>query len=339
MDISVVVCTYNRKGPLRNTLDSLIRQEHEDRFSFEIIVIDDGSTDGTEGVVNEVIRNNIAVPIRYVRTEGGGIAKARNRGLAEFRGEFIAFCDDDQLAGPQWLAELHKVAVRTGAACVGGSVLLDLPDSVDPALSPICLGLLEEVLLGEETVRYPENVGPGTGNIIIRRELLSRVGGFDASLRLGEEDTDFFYRAREVGADIWYAPKAVVRHMIPEFRLRDEYFKYVSLRRGISSARVRYKYKGRLRWLLALGRWVFRALARDVWLLLIAWILRDRFRELDRRYRLWMTLGYVRGSLSLLAPTIFRQRKFFDSLDFRSGAANRRGNMGGEERRYESARY
>ena len=318
MDIGVVVCTYNRKEALRNALDSLIHQETEGAFTFEILIVDDGSTDGTEDVLKEIIKNTSAIPIRYVHKEGAGIADARNRGVREARGRCIAFFDDDQWAEPRWLLELYKVAVESEADCVGGTVLLDLPDSAKLNLSPFCRSALRESLLGYEPERYSEKVGLSTCNVIIRRELFERVGTFDASLLTGGEDPDFFWRASKQGAEMWHAPKAIVHHIIPESRLREEYFRRTSLRLGLSGAWIRYKHKGRLRWFLALGRWILRSFARDIWLLLMALLLRDKSKQLDRKCRLWCTLGYVRGSLSLLAPSVLRQKRFFDTLNFRS---------------------
>ena len=318
MDISVLVCTYNRKEQLRYALDSIIHQETEGGLTFEIVIIDDGSTDGTEDAVKEIIKNTTTVPIRYVHKEGGGIADARNRSIAEARGSWIALFDDDQWAQSQWLAELYRVAMENEADCVGGTRVLDLPDSDNFKLGPVSRWMLGEQIRGTEPRRYSNRESPNTGNVIIRRKLFERVGIFDAGLLMGGSDCDFFWRARMQDAVMWCAPKAIVHHITPESRLHDEYFRRASLRDGLSAAWVRYKHNGRLRWLLALGRRIFRSFARDVWLLLIALVLRDKSKQLDRKCRLWHTLGYVRGSMSLLAPKVFSQKRFFDILNFRS---------------------
>jgi GT2 family glycosyltransferase len=319
MDISVVVCTYNRFEMLRAALESLACQETDEKFSYEVLVIDNGSTDGTSDVVNDFIRKTPKVPIRYVYEEDRGLSVARNRGIKEVCGKWIAFFDDDQWAEPHWLLELYKVAMKNEADCVGGAVLLDLPDSANLNLSPFCRSsALRELLLGYEPKRCSEKVELGTCNVVIRRKLFERIGTFDANILTGGEDSDFFWRASKQGAKIWYAPKAVVHHIIPESRLREEYFRRTSLRGGLSSARLRYRHKGRLRWFLGLGRRIFRSFARDVWLLLIALLLRNKSRQLDRKCRLWRTIGYVRGSVSLLAPRIFSQKRFFDTLNYRT---------------------
>lgn len=316
-NISVVLCTYNRKKFLQNALDSLLYQNFDDEFSYEIVVIDDGSTDGTEHTVREHIQKVTTVPIRYARTKGVGIAEARNKGVNENHGKWIAFFDDDEVADPKWIFELYKVARETGADCIGGTIVLKLPESFDLDLGPFCRGLLEETYLEQESLRYPKNDIPSTSNVLIRRALFDKIGGFDANMHYGGSDADFFWRAHTYGAEIWYAPNAITYHIISESRLKEEYFKCDALRLGASSARARYKYNGCFRWFIALGQRIFRGLALDAWSLLIAIILRNRSKQLERKCRLWAMLGYFRESLTLLMPNVFIQLSFFDGIRFR----------------------
>jgi len=318
MDISVVICTYNRKHLLKQAINSLINQDTKGRFSFEIVVIDDGSTDGTENVVKEIIKNTIFPPVRYVREHGVGIAGARNRGIAESKANWIAFFDDDQKAETQFLYELYNVAIEKQADCVGGTVSLEFLCKVDLKLGPFCRSTLGELFYGDVPQKYSTKIPLGTQNVIINRKLFERVGIFDEGLLEGGEDADFFWRCYLCGSEIWYAPKAIVHHIIPSHRLERAHFKRQALYFGLSCARLRYKYKGRLRWFLALCRWLFRCLVRDVWFFLIAFFLRDKSQQLERETRLWCTVGYVRGSLHLIAPKIFKQRNFFESLRFRT---------------------
>lgn len=318
MNISVVVCTYNRKELLCKAVDSLIHQQTHGKFTYEIVVIDDGSTDGTDNLIKEIIENTDKIPMRYVYNTGGGIADARNRGIDESCGKWLAFFDDDQWAEPEWLVELYKVALEKRADCVGGTVLPDSGDLAGLELSPLCLVCLPQLTFCENWSQHASNRLPGTGNVLIRKELFESIGGFDARIRYGGEDTDFFWRARKHGALIWYAPKAVVHHKIFPWRLSHDYFRHRSLRHGLENAWLRYRYNGRLRVFLGLGRQVFRTLARDVWLLGIAILLSNKSQKLDRKCRLWLTIGYVRGTISIFAPSLFSQKRFFDSLDFRT---------------------
>ena len=84
-DISVVVCTYNSMEMLAHALKCMVSQESNGQFSFEIVVVDDGSTDGTKDTVEEITAKS-PVPVRYLRTEGKGVSHARNRGVPNLGG-------------------------------------------------------------------------------------------------------------------------------------------------------------------------------------------------------------------------------------------------------------
>src|SRR5688572_12728930 len=104
IDVTVVVCTFNRADMLRNALISLLKLETEAQFRFEVLVVDNNSTDHTAEVVAQLAQDASA-PLRYVREVRQGHASARNRGIQEARGDWIASFDDDQLADARWLIE------------------------------------------------------------------------------------------------------------------------------------------------------------------------------------------------------------------------------------------
>src|SRR5262245_15851669 len=120
-DISVVVCTRNRAALLRGALASLYDLATEDEFTYEIVVVDNGSTDETPQVITMAMQES-KHPLRGVLERESGIAAARNRGIAASRGRWIAFFDDDQLADWHWLAELFRGAQEKNCRVVGGSV-------------------------------------------------------------------------------------------------------------------------------------------------------------------------------------------------------------------------
>lgn len=103
--ISIIIPTYNHGSALPACLDSILAQSYQD---FEIIIVDDGSSDNTEKIVNDYITNHEGAPIKYQKIEHGGAPKARNRGAAESQGEFLIFADADLILKPQMLAELKK---------------------------------------------------------------------------------------------------------------------------------------------------------------------------------------------------------------------------------------
>ena len=315
-DISVVVCTYNRAEMLRGALESVVCQETDGKFSYEIIVIDDASTDGTSSVVKKVSRRS-PIPIRYVCEEGHGIAQARNRGIKESCSKWVAFFDDDQLAEPHWLKELFMVASKTGAYCVGGTRLLSLPAEQVIPLTQVTRSILGEEIRCKEAQVYSRRFLPGTGNILIKRSIFNSIGEFDPSMIWGEEDLDLIRRIRAAAFPIWSAPKAVVYHLIPPYRVSVEYLKLVSYRWGSSFACVDYKEGGRTKLVLLCVARIGQALLVNIPLLFWAYLFGDDAEVLGRKCLLWRAVSYTRETLYLLAPRVFPQEGFFARLEFR----------------------
>ena len=247
MDISVLVITYNRAEQLGQALASLIRQEIGGSYSFEIVVIDNASTDGTKALISEMAQD-ACVPLRYQFETAKGVAHARNRGIIEASGEWLAFFDDDQIAEPHWLWELVTVAKNMKASCVGGCIRLRFPTQEDlDKLSPICRAILGESIPGKEPRKYPGKSLPGTGNVLLERKIFAEVGQFDTTLSRGGEDADFFRRVKRKGIDMWYAPEALAHHVIPPYRLEVGYLIWCSMRDGVNYAYMDQKESGSAR--------------------------------------------------------------------------------------------
>lgn len=312
--ISVVICSYNRADCLRDCLASVTRQI-TDGFAYEVVVIDDGSTDATRRVVEETAASAPA-PVRYVYLEGRkGLAYTRNRGVAEARGGWVVFFDDDQIADPDWLKSLLIVAESREAHCVGGSRRLDLEPAVLETLGPTCRSLLGENIYLEPPSILDGKELPTTGNLMLSREVFHKVGDFDPRFT-GGEDTEFLNRARRAGFPIWTAPRAMCAHMIPPYRTGERYFRWVSRRWGNSFAKIDRKQHGRLGMLALLSARLVQALAINVPMYVAARFRGRRAEALDRHTLLWRAEGYVRTALWLIAPQLFVQQRFFHEMDF-----------------------
>jgi glycosyltransferase involved in cell wall biosynthesis len=320
-DISAIVCTYNRAQQLRGALMDLMRQQTEGRFSFEVIVIDDGSTDETSRVTHEIMAKS-SIPIRYAPAEGKGICEARNRGISEAKGDWIAFFDDDQLVGPDWLKQLLLVALDTGALCVAGTRELRLPEGSAPNLGPAARSLLgEQVYRGRPGIIKGRN-NPYTGTFLISRKLLNSIGPFSTCLSargldMGGEDFDYMVRTRRAGHSIWTSPLAVTYHVIPSYRLGYAYLRWVSLRFGAQLAQVDNRYEGRVRtfWLCAAR--AVQAILINLPLQLVSLLRNDRAAQLDRKLLLWRATGYTRQYLCTVLPRLFDPERFSPALEFR----------------------
>jgi glycosyltransferase involved in cell wall biosynthesis len=124
MDVSVIVCTYNRARNLHGCLERLARQQGVEDVQWEVVVVDNNSTDNTRDEVDQLARE-LPITIRYAFEEKQGLNHARNRGALESRGRYFCYIDDDILVSDGWLASLREALEKSDADAVGGRIHLD----------------------------------------------------------------------------------------------------------------------------------------------------------------------------------------------------------------------
>lgn len=243
MKVSVVLPTHNRCGELRETLHSLSRLRFE--HPWEVLVVDNNSTDDTRAVVIEAART-FRVECRYVFEAAQGRYAAMNTGIHEARGAIIASIDDDARPASDWLDRAVSGLDRLGCDFVGGKVLPIWMKPRPPwlphrrGLHWACLALLD---LGEETKEFGPQVGWPLGvNMATRADAFKRAGFYDN--RLGrkagtlrqQSQREWHLRARAAGVRGFYLPDMIVHHVIPPERLQKRYFRRWAYWRGISRA-------------------------------------------------------------------------------------------------------
>jgi GT2 family glycosyltransferase len=195
--ISVVVCTYNGGRTLEQCLQSLEALDYPD---YEVIVINDGSTDSTPDILKRFPN------VRAIHQPNQGLSAARNAGLRAAGGSLIAYTDDDCFADPDWLTHLVDQLQRSGAAGVGGPNLTP-EDGWLPACVAAAPGQPTHVL---ESDQVAEHI-PGC-NMLFRREALEAINGFDPQYRKAGDDVDVCWRLQAAGYWITFAPAAFVWH-------------------------------------------------------------------------------------------------------------------------------
>lgn len=260
-DISIVVCTYNRAEMLRDALASLYDLTTDGRFTYEIVVIDNASPDHTQQVIAVAAQESNA-PLRGDYESRKGIVAARNRGLKEAKGRWIAFFDDDQIADPRWLAELFKLASEKQCRCVGGAVYLKLPEGCTRKLAPTVRMILGESIWSDQPLRYGGRITPGCGNLMVERNVFDAVGGFDDAVGGRGEDTDLFRRLDQAGIEAWFAPAAIIHHVTPPQRLAEPYLLKIANYMGDEIAGHQRRVLGSVRFA---ARWMFKALRHAAW--------------------------------------------------------------------------
>jgi glycosyltransferase involved in cell wall biosynthesis len=179
--VSVIIPTYNRRAMLREAIESVRGQSYQ---NIELIVVDDGSTDGTE----ELVRS-ISSSIRYVWQPNAGVAAARNRGLDAVRGELIAFQDSDDLWHSEKLAQQVAVLLNreeVGVVCASRRLMDERGDLTSKPWRRMHSGWVTEALFRSMFVIMPSTV--------IRRSVADRVGRFSTDLTV-TSDYEYWLRA------------------------------------------------------------------------------------------------------------------------------------------------
>lgn len=314
--ISIAIPTYNRAGMLRKVMESLIHQKTGGGFSYEVLVIDDASTDETREVVLETSKSS-PVPIRYVLGQGKGYTYALNSAVAEYQGEWLGFLDDDELAEPDWLRNLYSFAKEADAHIMGGRCALEILGGEGMALGPVYRSMLGELPFYGNERECRTKFLPGGGNMLVRREVFDSIGDFDRTILTGGCDRDFILRAGAAGFRVGRTPEAVIRHLIPAYRVTPEFMRWYSLQWGCSFAFIDWKRWSPWKTLIACLARIGQAILVNLPLLLIGHLKHDRTGISDRKALLWGAVGYTRKTLFLLAPRFFAQERFFYRLEFR----------------------
>ncbi len=230
MQITVVLCTYNRARSLPEALESVATQTLQRSINWEILVVDNNSSDETRQVV-EGFQSRYPDRIRYLFEPRQGLSNARNAAVRDARGDILAFIDDDETAGRGWLQNLTANLHHGDWAGAGGPVVPRWNCARPPWLcseSSFVLGPL--ALFGAGLVDGQLTQPPVGANMAFRKEAFTRYGGFRTDLgRTGEkllsnEDIEFGRRLLIAGQRLRYEPSALTYHPVEEVRVRKEYF-------------------------------------------------------------------------------------------------------------------
>jgi GT2 family glycosyltransferase len=195
--ISVVVATYNAARTLDDCLTSLTQLRYPD---YEVIVVNDGSTDGSAAIIERY-------PFRVITTRNQGVSAARNEGLRAATGEIIAYIDSDARADPDWLSYLATTFLESDVVGVGGPNLVPPEDKWLAKCVYRSPGGPTQVMLDDESAEHI----PGC-NMAFRKWALEEIGEFDPIFRKAADDVDICWRLLDRGYRIGFSPSAVVWH-------------------------------------------------------------------------------------------------------------------------------
>jgi glycosyltransferase involved in cell wall biosynthesis len=238
LQVSAIICTHNRDNYLGAAIDSLLTQDFP---NYEVIVVDNASTDRTR----EVVEARLPHPrLHYVYEPITGLSVARNTGAKAAQGEILAYLDDDAVATPHWLSALYSAYEKNEKlAIAGGKVTLLWAEGMVPPnwLSNELAGNLGAYDLGDAVVWIDRpGLTPRGLNYSIRRSFLEQIGGFDPNLgRVGKnllsnEELHMTELALSLGWQVAYLPDALVAHNVAPERVNRSWFLSRGWWQGIS---------------------------------------------------------------------------------------------------------
>ena len=312
MKYSVVIATYNRADDLRETLASLAAMRPSE--SWEVIVVDNNSTDETHAIV-AAAAIGFPAPLRYLLEREQGRSPALNAGIRVASGDIIVTTDDDVRVDADWLDRCGEALDELGCEYIGGRVL-PIWGAPRPRWLPNHGGKHWAVIAlldyGQKPIEFGTRVPLGV-NMAFRREAFERAGLLDpqtgrkAGTLLGQEVREWCIRARSAGIRGCYAPDVAVRHVIPAPRLTKRYFRRWFYWRGISRAllyeragldmeapeRTALDFRG-VPHVFGVPRYLYRKALASVGAALTAWLRGDSAAAFDHELSICFFAGILR---------------------------------------------
>jgi len=290
MKISVLICTRNRAKSLEMALRRFYEQRFAGDYSYELILVDNASTDKT----SEVIERCVALrpeTTRHLFEGRRGLSYARNTAVASASGECIVFTDDDVLVSEDWLDEIHReFSADPGLGILSGKVLL-----ANDRLQRVAVHAYDE----RQYFSFPNS---GTfvmgANMAFRRDLFDRVGLFDVRLGAGRffagaDEVELIYRGLKAGLRMLYAPNVLVYHDHDRFTLEQACRLEYGYSKGCAAYLIKHSLTGD-RYAMRLLYWNLRRLPGQ-------WRRRDEAHDIVARRR-WQVRGILTGLL--IAPFV-----------------------------------
>lgn len=212
MKVSIVIPVYNRLKYTKKCLESIF--EFGSKYEFEIIVVDNASSDGTREYLQELGRKVVAI----VNEKNLGFAKACNQGASKATGEYLLFLNNDTVVTDRWMDVLIEELDADPEVAIAGSKLLYPDETIQHAGVVFAedktpYHIYSREIKEKHYVNKKRKFNAVTAAcMLVRKELFDKVGGFDEDFLNGYEDIDFCLKIRDIGKDIMYCPESVVYH-------------------------------------------------------------------------------------------------------------------------------
>lgn len=295
--ISVIICTYNREKFLPGALNSLTKQTVKPN-DFEIIIVNNNSTDNTELISKRFIDDNPQLHIKYFVETQKGLSAARNRGINEASAGLIIFIDDDAEVTDNYLqTAINFFDKFSNVDSMGGKIIPIYENGKEPEwLSEYLWGLVTKCDWGDKIRNYPYSKYPPGCSMAFRKNVFDEIGLFNTDLLLRSDDKYIFRQMEDANKKYLYNPDFIVYHHIDKERTEYNSVKKISLIVG-TSERLRLKDSGLFKNILKILEYLFKlsaAIIIAIFFLFKLELAKARYIIINR----WFTLlGYFKKTL------------------------------------------
>ncbi len=298
--LSVVVCTFNRDNYLQQCLNHLAQQTALAEL-FEILVIDNQSTDQTRQVCDDFRTNHPEVQFRYLLEQQQGLSHCRNKGIEASNAEIISYIDDDALADSDYVSNLITYFQHIPDVDAIGGKVTPIYQSQPPVwMSKYLLPLVAALDMGVSSKPFTGRKFPIGANMAFQRSVLLEIGAFSTDLgRVGNylgssEEKDMFYRMKKLQKKVHYVPNVHVFHSIPDDRLEVGYIKKMAHGIGKSEA-IRTRQGSPM---MAINKWLEELLKIGATVVLaILYTLKGEWPKAKMlvKFRFWFLGSFIKG--------------------------------------------
>lgn len=311
IDFTVAIRAYNAADRLPTLLDTLRSQQHTESFRWEILIVDNNSTDKTAEIVQVFQSTQQSTQIRYVLETQQGAAFARKRAIDEAQGTWVGFLDDDTLPAPDWVAQAYKFGQDHPAAGAYGSRILPEYET-KPPLNFDRIAHYMPTMLKTQSFRYDSHrqgmpVGAG---LAVRKQAWRESaigpqiiqGPVKRGFVLKGEETEVLWKMNATSWEIWYNAEMTIIHKIPQWRLQSDYL--LSFLKVIGLSQHRFRMLRYPAWQRPLVFPLF--LVNDLQKIAAYWLKYHRSKDLMDACELQFFMGRLYSPFYIWAKLIFK---------------------------------
>lgn len=305
IQISAIICTFNRERYLRKAIKSLVEQTlpHD---CYEILVIDNRSTDNTKQIVVEEFAS--VSNLHYIYEPVQGLSQARNTGWQNAKGKYIAYLDDDAIASPHWLEKIVEVfETTTPQPGMMGGKIEPIWESPKPNwLSKNMAVYLALLDWSDSPITSHDKQLLAGANIAFPKQLLETFGGFQVTLGrkgnklLSNEEILLWHQLKTKGYYCLYHPEIVIQHHMQASRLNQNWFIRRLYWEGVSAALLKVNLESlSLKERVQIVKSSIRALLKSRKDLIHLTIKTEDPKDFDRQCSTWLKIGYLLGTMGI----------------------------------------